>query len=465
MSNGFAGAKSVDDRRRRRLAQEESAGLPRRRSRSSAQSAGSTSLEESIPRSAPARTWLWRQPWKYAALLIALMLLDVGLVLHTAFSLAGVESSPVTALRSSEEWITQHLARAYFVACALTAWLILHHRSRSRLDFSGRYRLWIWLALFWSAMSACSIGSWHDRFGEWLAGKANLHGWNGPLWCWLIPATAALLASTSLLRYELAACRTAWRIHLASLPLAAFAAGSLLLKGTSLDGPWLAPATTLTVMLWPTLELGALLLFARHVVHVTNEPSRIPRKRRVKKRTFAKLLKRLAAWMFAPRDELPAYGPETAKPARKRSTKPSAKSRRKTTAKRAASRRTTEVEEEIDETPETTPKAEQAPLKSETTATRAQPARPQAQPTQQPTPKQEEPRPATQLRVDPPQAKRGPRFAEPVAQREELEAVAVQHEKQRMEMEDDFGDVDDWSDEESETPRHRRTKGKKKRRR
>jgi hypothetical protein len=31
-------------------------------------------------------------------------------------------------------------------------------------------------------------------------------------------------------------------------------------------------------------------------------------------------------------------------------------------------------------------------------------------------------------------------------------------------MEDDFGDVDGWADEESEDPRHRRMKGKKKRR-
>jgi hypothetical protein len=424
---------------------------------------------------------LWRQPWKYAALLAALVLLNLGLVLHTAcFPITGAGSA-VAAIRSAEEWVTQHLARGYFVACALTAWLILYHRSRSRLDFSGLYRLWIWLALFWSAMSACSIGGWHDQFGEWLAGQVSLRGWNGPLWCWLIPAAAALLACTSLLRYELSACSTAWRLHVASLPLAFFAAGSLLLRGTSLDGAWLAPATSLTTMLWPTLELGALLLFARHVVYVTNEPTRIPRKRRVRRRTLSRLLKRLAAWMFAPRDEMPAYGDETRKP-RKRSPKASAKSKRRSPAKKS-SRRAPAIENEIEDTPQTVSQVEQAPVKPEPPPVQpivakqpaaippqAIPVKPHDRPIAQQvrkeeTRKQEEARPATQLRVDPPQAKRGPNFAEPDRQREEREAVAaVQRESQRHEMEDDFGDVDGWADEESEAPRHRRMKGKKKRR-
>lgn len=504
MTNGFAGSKSLDERRRRRLAQEgleasgESPRASRRRLRASlfSRSSDSPQTEHSLQLSAaaPVKTRLWREPWKYWTLISLLLLVNIGTV---AFAHRGMVIDGPIATPSVVNWIVDHLAIGYFGMTAAVTWLIFCHRSRSRLDFGGRYRLWLWPAAIWTGVTTCSLTGGHELFGDWLAGQTNLRGWNGPFWCWLVPASALMLSSTRLLTTEFIACRSAWKLHLTSLVPSLFAVVCVLLDGTSLDGAWRVPAVTLATILWPTLELGSFLLFARHVVHVTNEPTPVVRRRRQPKQSLRKLLKRFITWLLAPREELPAYAEVKAPTrARKKSSKAPARSKSRTSRKsstkksRVVERTDEDDDSEVDADDEVeaeSPPARQAPVsapvapvrvdKPSVTAT-AKIEKPVVAPVVPPKPippapvtaprvdavaKVAESRPGSQLRVDPQQAKRGPHFAQ--AQQREREAVAAMS-RASQQMEDDFGDVNDWEDgeQESNRPQRKKMKGKKHRR-
>ncbi len=384
-------------------------------------------------------------------------------------------------MASVEGWTVRHLGSAYFVAVSYVAWLIFYHRSQSRLDFSGRYRLWIWMAALWTVMTACALFGWHVRFGDWLVGKSTFREWNGPLWCWLIPAAAALLSNTRLLTEEFTRCRFAWRMHLASLMSAAASGGCLLLQGTSIDGPWMPPTLSISGLLWPTLELGAFLLFARHVVYVSNEPATSTMRKRMWRIPVGDIMQKIVAWVLAPREELPAYTVGmTSKPARKKAA-PAAKTKR---AAKAKSTRTRKAPSRS-----ATPKADKPfpAVSSESTAVKVEqsvsaPAPRKPEPSPQPSPppmqrsseasiqpadrvesetKSVQTRPAPQLRSDPPQKVKGPKFAA----RPEREPERVVVTQKQLTTEDDFGDVEGWEDEEQDGPRRKRMKGKKKRRR
>lgn len=487
MSIGFAGSKNIDERRRRRLAQEgmeapssDSSGAPRRKSprksAASRKSAESTESDNSHSSDSPssARSRLWREPWKYGVLISLLILANCGLVYH-AFRATTLANEGIAAtVDAITTWTVRYLPFIYCIAVSHIAWLIYYHRSRSRLDFSGRYRLWIWMATLWTVITACALCGWHERFGNWLAGKTTFREWNGPLWCWLIPAAAAMLSNTRLITEEFTRCRFAWRMHLSSLLCAALAGGCLLLQGTSIDGPWMQPTLTMSVILWPTLELGAFLLFARHVVHVSNEPATSAARRRMWRIPVADIMRKFVAWVLAPREELPAYTAElTSKPTRKKSA--SARTKRSTKAKSTRSKKAPSkvvTSTAVKEPPSVSAEANSAkvqnsapvavPKKTEPLATQqssqaasvpADAKESEAQSTQT--------RPAPQLRSDPPQKVKGPNFAA----REDREPERVLVAKKEKFSEDDFGDVEGWGDEEQDEPRRKRMKGKKKRRR
>jgi hypothetical protein len=505
MTNGFAGAKSLDERRRRRLAREgtdagvEPSRASRGRSRSSdaPQAAKSAQAENSLQLPAsPVRSRLWREPWKHALLIAALLLVNIGLVLHANWSVLRPGSPAATS--AIESWLVEHLAIGYFALTTRFAWLIYRHRSRSKLDFAGRYRLWILPALFWTGVFACSMTGWHQSIGETLAGQTNIPLSIGSRLCWLIPAAAILLFMTRLLKSEYSVSRLSWRLHLSSVAVAAIAVGCGLLHGTPLDGVWRSPAFTLGMILWPTLEFGSFLLFARHIVHVTNDP--IPCVTRPRKRLISggEVFTKLLTWLRASRRKPAKKAWKTYKPPRNWTVTRPAKSQPEPAEKTRTGAKTRGVKSiNEDESHEDADGVENMPVSEKTAATAPIPSRePQsAKPIGADvkpaiTPPPAPPKPATvpprqeavqtpraevvskpaesksssKLRFDQPQANRGPHFAQANQQREREAVAAARRDESRTE--DDFGDVDDdWDADESEAPRRKRMKGKKKRRR
>lgn len=491
MSIGFAGSKSIDERRRRRLAQEgmeapssDSGRTSRRKSpRKSAASQNSAESSQSLTSDlmtarAAVHSRLWQASWKYGVLIGFLIVANCSLVLHVGWTRGQTAAGVTTTLQTVETWLLRYLPFAYCLAVSHFAWLIYYHRSRSRLDFGGQYRLWIWMAALWTVIMACALSGWHERFGYWLAGKTTLREWKGPLWCWLIPAAAALLSNTRLLTEEFTPCRIAWRLHLVSLVSAGIAGTCLLLQGTSFDGVWMMPALALASTLWPTLELGAFLLFARYVVYVSNEPSVTSRPKRVRRIPAAELLQKVVAWVLEPREELPAYGSHSVSPPRRRkkikspaNSKPKASANAKKArvsvrpskppAAKSLEAAKTSASSEVSKTsvsiPE--PKKTEPPVLPQTPPP---PREPQAKSRTEPDTKTIQSVPGPVTRIDTAHAVKGPHLG--AAQRKHEEAPVVAGRKEE-DAEDDFGDVDAWGDDEREASRHKRMKGKKKRRR
>jgi hypothetical protein len=149
----------------------------------------------------------------------------------------------------------------------LVSALIFSLRRHRIDDYHGRYRIWLWAAVAWFALSLNTSAGLHRLLVE---GMAQWTGWNilpgGALW-WLAPATGILATLGTRLLLEVFECRLAfatillsflfWGVavvqHLGLIGLAANpAATNLAVGGAILAGHWLL--------------LSATVIYARHVI-------------------------------------------------------------------------------------------------------------------------------------------------------------------------------------------------------
>ena len=271
----FAGSKSIDDRRRRRLAAANDEGAPVANIAEPGlplaeliRLASAGVQVRTIP-GIPLRSWVL---WTCVSGLATAMAGFLALVI--AAELLPHHFTPLVErlLTGTPPKIVAYAEAVLWLAAGQLCFLVAWCRSRSQLDFAGRYRLWPRVGLCCFLASLCSATDLHGGLTQVLQ---NLTGWN--LWrphvlAWLvpvcvlaIPAFRAVLAdmrgstsSASLLRFAAFVCVVGLAADGFAEQLAQF--------------PWVATSAPLW-RLWGSFWLVmALWVHLRHVCYVCADP-------------------------------------------------------------------------------------------------------------------------------------------------------------------------------------------------
>jgi hypothetical protein len=272
MTIGFAGSRCVDERRRRRLAQEaEHETQPERRSAPRTPSAhhSDAAPEPFVPRS-PIESLIRPEAWVNVLWCLFAMAVWGGL-LALGHRIDRLYPALSAAFGLQEGLLLRAVRAGSLLISAQLSFVVLWHRSRSRKDFGGRYKVWFWVvpACLLFALCAATDAHWH-------AGRAVQARW--PLdvrdmaaLVWIIPAAIVLLALTRLLQIEMRGSR----ISVGCLWLSTFSAAvvaALVLAGHLLSSPESVRLTSaVAVNLW-AFALGlSLWHYTRRVLHVSAE--------------------------------------------------------------------------------------------------------------------------------------------------------------------------------------------------
>lgn len=273
MSIQFAGSKSADDRRRRRLvANADEAGTD-----SGEDGVAAAGVSSELVASAAAAPWVpiyeWRI-WTYAAL-IGLVLIGAGFALArpTAFR---TELTPVTRhlLQGDRPVLAVLLQTTFCFVAAQMSLLIGWYRAQCKLDFRGYYRVWPWTAAVFGLAALSSATNAHGLFGEIISTTGLIH-WRPAIVAWLLPASLMALPLVLLVdrdvrrsRSSLYTLRVAWILALASAGLELFATDL-----TSM--PWAPTARIILPMIVAATVFVGLWLHARIVAYVCPDPPEV----------------------------------------------------------------------------------------------------------------------------------------------------------------------------------------------
>lgn len=273
MSIRFAGSRCVDERRRRRLAQEADAALDpvtRRRAATATDEAGK------LPRgSSPVDSLISPRLWKHS-LVAAAVLLAWGAVLivgeRADQARAGLES--IVGLAAGK--LTTFFSTVMLLAAGQLAFINLWYRSRSRKDFSGSYKLWFYTAVGWLVLCAFRATGAHWNFADAALAGRPMAIWNARLMLWLIPAAIVVVSLYRLLLREMRDCSLSlWTLRLSGVA-ACGAALAVIVGPLTLSARQELLAAAGMSTLWHALLAVSMLLHTRHVIHVSNEPPQRP---------------------------------------------------------------------------------------------------------------------------------------------------------------------------------------------
>ncbi len=173
-----------------------------------------------------------------------------------------------------------HLPRFFstvmLLAAGQLAFINLWYRSRSRKDFNGSYKVWFHTAVGWLTVCAFTATGSHWTLADVLLGGRPIAVWNGRLMLWLIPGAIVVTALYRLLLREMRDCRLSlWLLRLSAGASAADAA-VLLLGPFAFSARWQLLLEVGGSTAWHLLLALSMLLHARHVIHVSNEPPQSP---------------------------------------------------------------------------------------------------------------------------------------------------------------------------------------------
>lgn len=271
MSIQFAGSKSLDDRRRRRLV------VNADDSGADGTVAGeglSGGVASELVASAAAAPWVpvheWRI-WTYAAL-IGLLVTGAGVALTAPLAFRP-ELAPLTQhlLRGERPMLAVLIQTTLCFLSAQLAILIAWYRAQCKLDFGGRYRVWPWAALAFMVAAGCSATNLHALLGQMLE-QSDLVPWRPRVVAWLFPAALAALPLVLLLdrdvrrsRSSVYTLRVSWGLALATALLELFAEDLQ-------SQEWAAPARIILPMLVTATVFVGLWLHSRIVAYVCPDP-------------------------------------------------------------------------------------------------------------------------------------------------------------------------------------------------
>lgn len=272
MTIGFAGSRCVDERRRRRLAQEaDQETQPERRSAPRTPSAHppDAAPEPFVPRS-PIESLIRPETWVNVLWCLFAITAWGGLLalghwidrLHPALS---------AAFGLQEGLLLRAVRAASLLIAAQLSYVVLWHRSRSRKDFGGRYKVWFWVVPACLVFALCAATDAHWHVGRAVQARWPLDVRDMAALVWIIPSAIVLLALTRLLQIEMRGSRiSVGCLWLSTLSAALVAA--LVLAGHLLSSPETVLLTSaVAVNLW-TFALGlSLWQYTRRVLHVSAE--------------------------------------------------------------------------------------------------------------------------------------------------------------------------------------------------
>lgn len=275
MTAQFAGSRSLDDRRRRRLAQESgreaAPGAPQRQlvAREGEQSAEAGDVQRVQSDVVSAESLVPEALWKVSVYAVLGLLAWGGLVWLNWREGQSAELLNLVSPEHSSAF--QFFSVLCLILSSQLAFMIWWYRSRSRKDFGGRYRIWGWAGCFWG-MTCVSVGMGLHRSVAALAyARWPVHSWRPELLYWFVPFAIGVLALHQLISQEMRHSRISRLLWNTTLVWGVFAA-SLQFGLTYLFRENLRALISVGVAsLWHFLISYTFLYHARFVVHVTNE--------------------------------------------------------------------------------------------------------------------------------------------------------------------------------------------------
>lgn len=201
MSTGFAGSRSMDERRRRRLASESSESL---------EDSNEDTVSQNIARTHrfaagqfPLRTIIFPRRWKLSVYYLPVLFCFASLVAADLYrpELTRPDSALASYLSLKTSPLSHVLSGALLLVSGQLALLIAALRTLSLHDFSGRYRLWKWVASGLFLFALCTTTNLHQIWASTVI-ELRLFDW-GPhtrLLAWMVP-TLILGSSVALMTY------------------------------------------------------------------------------------------------------------------------------------------------------------------------------------------------------------------------------------------------------------------------
>ena len=277
MAVQFAGSRSLDERRRRRLAgisDEEVTIVP---VDSFGKSTASTGVASNRMRQRlPLRRIISPRLWKHA------LIAGVTLLIGVAIVALGTESQKVSELLgpSVGEFVSADHGRLlpFFNATLLMisaelSLLIWWVRSRSRTDFSGRFGIWRWASVVGFTVAACLFLDLHLVWSRTLIWRLDLDFAHCEILCWLAPVVGCGSVLIRDLMADMRNCRSSstflWLAVLSwSTSIATLLAGSQVVD----DASRRALIVSGSAAFGHYCLFVSLLLHARRVIFVSADP-------------------------------------------------------------------------------------------------------------------------------------------------------------------------------------------------
>lgn len=296
----FGGSARLDERRRRRLAQENGESSVDE-SLSEATSVKRRRLDVADVRTCrrqvllPLPAFIPSRAWRLVGLAVLAVLPGfVGwayadeITSWAAHAGPGLERLSAGAPLPFSRWYECLLIGAAAHLAALIFWV----RSRSHHDFSGRYWIWARFAVLCLVFATARATGAHVALGETLQFFIRWSFWRQQTVWWLAPAAVAGGTLLWRLQREMRGCRGSWMcLVVAGIAYWLAGLGCLDVLGSvgGLTQGRIIDASLLSGHGW--LLLG-LLLHARHVVHRTAEPAPIPERTSAPRPHFLALFRR-----------------------------------------------------------------------------------------------------------------------------------------------------------------------------
>ncbi len=276
MTARFAGSRTLDERRRRRLASNESERSPGSASGKSSPSEPDEPAEAEVKITHfPLRKVISPKGWKISLVGALVFLAGAGIL---AASLSTADSR--TLGPGWTRLVHPHggaLARMFHAAVLLfsgqTALLIWWARSQSLRDFGGRYHLWLWSAVGSMLAAGSLAGDWHWAWSDTICWLWSARFPQRDVLCWMVPGLILAGILWRKLRADMrdstASSLLLWLSAAACLGACLFRLG---IDRTGWDDPARQFSGACLQMLTCTALFVSFLVHARFVIHISAEP-------------------------------------------------------------------------------------------------------------------------------------------------------------------------------------------------
>ena len=292
MNTRFAGATDLAERRRRRLSCEAMAPIMQPALRAGKENSSTEPAESSVSLSRspscpdlPGRS-IVPGSWKVILFLGAVGFLLWAFVIWFSQSALAQDLGLGEIASLNGGALPRFFSTISLLVTSQLTLLIYWHRSRSRLDFLGRYRVWGWIGLFWCVICLANALEWHLPLLHWVDERFQIRCWRGPELTWMVPLSIGVLTVYRMAAREVnpsLPSSIAWNI---AFVLSVVVGGMYLGLELFLPVEWQAPWRASVTMLWHLSLAIFSLIHARYVTYVTNEfgPKRLTMRSRAGRR-------------------------------------------------------------------------------------------------------------------------------------------------------------------------------------